>query len=88
MNTTKSCVVGILLSTLAFGCRGGTKPAGNANRRVEKKAGARRPARPRDDGPTLQEVEAKLQAIKEPRGGDVLAIVYAGGIRGEIEPCG
>lgn len=37
---------------------------------------------------SIQEVEALLERAKPPKGGQVLALVYAGGIKGEIEPCG
>ena len=57
--------------------------AGQHSRRTPRTPQARA-----TEHPTLQEVEAKLQSVAEPTGGEVLAIVYAGGIRGEIEPCG
>ncbi|MCD6497997.1 MAG: hypothetical protein J7M25_06785 [Deltaproteobacteria bacterium] len=92
----------IIPSLLLWGCgkHSDGKAASSKNSKAQKKnkpnAGKALKGRPgqtpRIPGPkTSAEVRIIVDSIKPPRPsgtGKVLAIVFSGGIRGEIEPCG
>ncbi len=87
MLTTASC------DAKSHSGKKGKSEKGQAGKKTPgRKAGrqARHPARPLPSQVklSLHEVESLLKKATPPKGGQVLALVYAGGIKGEIEPCG
>lgn len=60
---------------------------GKNHRRFNRKSGQRTRRDIKPEGLDLEAELAKLKVAKPPKG-KKLTIIYAGGIRGEIDPCG